>query len=284
MVAVIGAQMNPRPRIGAHPHAPTAAAVVALSIAMAPVGCFAQQDGAKCAHVCALAARCGMLPSPLGSGDTPAAQQQSCIDRCKLSDQVSFQQVTGCSFPEPPDASVEELWCGGGAVPVCALMDACLAGVFPTADVTAAAALEVHLVSTTTPEEARRDDTCHRAPDPATLAPATCTATDIAIDSVTVTLAQRTERTLASESCSIATVAPLRIEGLKAGPVQPSAEIELTVAGASTPICRRFYGTRVVLVGSVLGVTTIPIPASSALLSEGTPCANASAGADGGAD
>jgi hypothetical protein len=229
-----------------------------------------------------------MLPSPLGEGTTADQQRSSCVARCELSDEASFQTVTGCwETAAPPTASAEKLWCDDGGTMVCALLDACLADSFPMADVTAAVPLRFYLASAPPAILATApDDSCQPMPDlgsPPAAPPVSCAGDDITIQMVAITLMQRTARALPALSCATAALAPLLIEGMKAGPVQPAVDVQATPAGGAATICRRFYGPRVVLAGGQTGMTLIPIPTSAALFEGGAACPPPSPAADGGA-
>lgn len=259
--------------------------LLAIASAIVLSGCPAENSDSTCTAFCDVAVRCGILPSPLGSGDDRNTQQANCRARCRLSDEVSFTTITRCAVPLPPDASTEALWCGDGTA-VCAGLDACLASNFPMADVTAEAAVSVYLIAGTGAAANQPAATCEPSPDPSTFSAAiSCSDDQLEIETISVTLVQRLPLLVNALDCAAASAAPILVEGLSAGPVQPSADVEAGVGIARTRLCRRFYGGRVILAGGSVGVTSIAIPTTADEFGAGAPCATQTSSpprADGG--
>lgn len=261
----------------------TGARAAALGAALLALGgCPSENDGARCGAFCALADSCGMLPSPLGLDDG------DCVARCKLSDSVSFDTLTGCyREAAPPGATPQTLWCG--VDPVCALFDACLQTSYPGADVTGTTSLTVGFAATPPVElallaRAPGDDTCEASLDLATALPAvtpnagTCQAIDI--QQLQVGVAERAASALPAMACSAITLQTLVIPNLPPGAMRPMIDVTAVITPDGPSECRRFHGPRVVAAANREGTASaLPIPTSIDTFLMGAPCVNVDAGA-----
>jgi hypothetical protein len=70
--------------------------IVPLGVGLLAPSCTDIPSAASCERACAVASRCGMLPSALGGavGDSRAHNEQSCVERC-IASKAGDPQVVG---------------------------------------------------------------------------------------------------------------------------------------------------------------------------------------------
>jgi hypothetical protein len=265
-------------------------ALIALAGLLALGAGCSRAHSTECQEFCALAATCGILPSPLG------LDLDNCTSQCELSDTTSFNTLSRCAMGVSlGDASGADLWCGGGgdgggASPACGTFSGCVANSYPDADVIGEASLGLSLVPTPPFDYAAvirqaSDMSCGPVPTPVRemlLTASQCTKAGI--ESLTIFVEQSSVRQVASLTCSLSSPQQLVVPGLTPGLVRPIVDI-LAPFGAQAPgvtVCRRFYGPRVVLAANQQAGSLVPVPTDNDLFLGGDPCPDSAA--DGGVD
>lgn len=84
---------------------------------LAPFALFYSCAGdppAECGQICREAAKCGLLPSPLGAQTSDdESVQQNCEARCANSDDTQWQQISECFAPLIAEDAGDADWCSG---------------------------------------------------------------------------------------------------------------------------------------------------------------------------